>query len=365
MAFTIQPTGLEYFQKKQSVHVPAGVAHRFYASWEDGLWDLLRVAAIPSGSTVLVPEFFCQDVVDNMASHGLEAVWYPVDENFQTEPETFAYWLEKYQPAVVVILHTVGITNQLFQHNQLWKDSLPPDSLLIEDSVHRVLKPEDVHLLHDRHVVMDSLRKVVPVAGSNMYGSPEFLTYEPTPFFKTLLYQIALFGWWAVFQLWLSLARLPLGKMWNRYMNLLAEWAMLEAYEIIGDNFFAGRAWNIFPWMAKHIAFHTIEQKKSQQVDLYQRLLSPVWSQYCQPVVFPPPDASRLRAFPVRLEIPEAQRILQILRKNGILVRFELNDNPWSTKRKVIYLPLGPHLTDNDIHTICHELTLAVETMAN
>ncbi len=361
MAFTIQPTGLSYFQKKKSVSVPAGIARRFYASWEDALWDLLRKANVRSHATVLVPDFFCQDVLENMAEHHLKPVFYSMDKNFQTDPEYFARTLKKEQPAVVVILHPAGITNPLFTYADVWKNALSAETILIEDSVHRVVMPEDVHLIHPRHVVMDSLRKVIPVPGSNVYGTPEFLQFAATPFTATLPYQIATFGWWAVFQLCLLCAQLPLGMRWNHWSNNQAENAMLAGYDVIGDSYRAGRAWSIFRSMADHIAFARISAAKQEQVQQYFAMLEDTWNATCYPISFPPEDAGRLRGLPVRLELKSAQRILTFLRKNGILLRFELEGCPWTQRHKVMYLPLGPHLNESDIRLVGRTLAKAMQ----
>lgn len=51
---------------------------------------------------------------------------------------------------------------------------------------------------------------------------------------------------------------------------------------------------------------------------------------------------------------------LKKLRKEGLLIRFELDDSPWSQTRKVIYLPLGPHVSHADIMWIIDTVTKTI-----
>jgi hypothetical protein len=336
---SVQPTGLHHYLRKDSFVIPKNLSHFFYASWEDALWDLLRYFAIPKKSVAMVPAFFCGDVVNNMSKHGLKSVWYPCDENFQTDPKVFRTWLLKHKPKVVAILHAAGITNQLFAHKEIWLDALPEDAILIEDSVHRIVDPEKIRLVAPRHVVMDSLRKVVPLPGSNLYGNKKTLSQlKPTTNWKTVPYQISVFGWWGIFQILLALN-----------LNALAEKAMIAGYDIIGDSHVSGTGWPIVRTLAQHLDLNAIEAAKQRQVALYKKHLSPLWenSAFFLPS-YPHSDSGKLRGFPVGLRLKTAQDILKKLRAKGLLVRFELNDSVWSKHNKVVYLPLGPYLSNAD-----------------
>lgn len=340
---SVQPFGLHHYLTKKRLVTPHNLRHLFYASWEDALWDLLPHFKIDSGSTALVPEFFCGDVVQNMAAHGLQTLWYPCDNNFQTDPHVFKKWLLQHKPQVVAILHADGITNQLFAHTDIWLSALPKDALLIEDSVHRIVDPQKIKLITPRHVVMDSLRKVVPLPGSNLYGNRETLAeLTPTPWHTTIPYQIQVFGWWFIFQVLLTLR-----------LNGLAEKAMIAGYDVIGDSSKSGAGWPLAQHLASHLDIQHIEESKAQQVALYKKHLSPLWENPSFfAFTFPNSDDGKIRAFPVGIKLKNAHILLAKLRSRGVLVRFELNDSVWSQRNKVIYLPLGPYLSHEDITSL-------------
>jgi hypothetical protein len=353
----IQPTGFHYFSWKPTNSCPTDLKHLFYASWEDALWDLISYFNIPPDSIVLAPSFFCGDVVHNMADHGLHTIFYSVDQNFITSPQTFAALLKKHQPQVVIIFHPVGITNLLWQHTHKWLPSLPANCLLIEDSVHRIIDPTTLKLVADRHVVIDSLRKVAPVPGANLYLQPHHKLQAPSAF-QNPNYSWHVLGWWIVFQLCLTFQQLLPFWQWQKWWNNLAEKSMLKGYDVIGDSKIATAGWKWAQWLAAHLDIEKIHQTKAMQVALYQSQL--VSTLQNKPTFFTIPfaasDAPLLRGFPVGLHIKSASKVLNALRKKGLLVRFELNDSPWSQKYKVVYLPLGPHLNTRQIKWVINTL---------
>lgn len=344
----IQPTKLHCYLTNSAQPIPSEMSHYFYQSWEDALWDLLIHFAFPKGSVVLVPSFFCGDVIDNMAAHGLQAVFYEVDRNFQTSPKVFREALLQHTPDIVVILHAVGITNRLFSLSKEWRDALPDHALLIEDSVHRVVNPATLHFLTNRHVVMDSLRKVLPLAGSNLFA-PKTLQMKMTPGSYTLPYQIAVVGWWFIFQLCL-LCSTTGPRLWRTLWNRLAETTMLRGYDVIGDSYQSGKGWQLFKLLARRLNYPHIQSVKQRHVQLYSQHLADIWQNTAFfSIHFPETDAGLLRGFPLGLKQETADQVLKMLRDNGLLVRFELNDSPWARLQKVVYLPIGPHLSDQQI----------------
>ncbi|MCC6711228.1 MAG: hypothetical protein IT416_02645 [Candidatus Pacebacteria bacterium] len=356
--FPIQPVGWQHYLAFKSIKNKKNLVHYFYLSWEDALWDLIKYSSYKEGAIVLIPDFYCVDVVKNIEEHGLKCVVYPVDRNFQTSTTIFYQFLKRYQPKIVIIFHAVGITNQLIDQFKDWQSVLPKDCLLIEDSVHRLVEPNKLEFLTDRQVVIDSLRKVVPIQGSNLYGTSFLKNLKQTKNFSTFSYRFKVVYWWIILQTCLSLAGVLPIKNWQIFWNLLAERAMLVGYDVIGDSKLSGHGFIFFELLSKYINFELIAKTKVEQVNKYEVLLKSLWQ---SPRVFKIKidysDYGKLRALPIGLELETATKILNQLRANGLLVRFELDNFGWTKKQKVIYLPLGPHVTDKDIVFISKTLT--------
>jgi len=189
-------TNLFTKQRKKTV----AYHQEFFLSWEDALWQLIRNHHLPKQALVLIPEFFCFDVVQNMRAHGLGCLTYQVDKYLQPDLADFQTKLKQHQPAIVIIFHAVGISNLLLQ-NTNWLKLLPKASLLIEDCVHRLVDPAHIKFLTKNHYIIDSLRKVAPIQGSRVFAGHHISTPTRIDNFVTLGYRSQVLLWWLLMQL--------------------------------------------------------------------------------------------------------------------------------------------------------------------
>lgn len=324
----IQPTGLSYFSWKKMKGPPPSIKRMFYTSWEDALWDVLRHHTKQS-ETILVPEFFCMDVVDNIKSHGYSVAFYPMDKNLQTNESDFIISIHRNKPKVIVLFHPVGMTNNLLSTFSMWKDFISDETIIIEDCVHRIIDPSTITPLTSRHVLIDSLRKVVPLQGSNMYGSSTFLTFTQTSLARTTFYHFSVHILFVIYQLLLLLK-----------LNMYAEQIMVKTYDIIGDSRLASRGSTLFNKLAQHINFDKVKKIKKQQVALYAKYL------YSHAVPFSKHDAGELRGYPLLIPYEKKYKLISQLRGSGFITRLELEGCPWTTRYGILYLPLGPHMSN-------------------
>lgn len=368
--YSLQPTFWWRYLRWQSVSVPVNLRRLFYLSWEDALWDILVKKNVDSGSTILVPEFFCGDVEQNMRDHGYKVAYYPVSAQLTTTDKQLTSAITKHQPAVVVILHAVGITNALWQ-NLAWTSKLKPETIVIEDSVHRIVDPARIKLRSPNHLVIDSLRKVVPLQGCQVYGTAQALPFAPPPLWQSAVYAAQVTLWWLVMDgLW-SMTQLVAGTRLAVQLARVSESAMLAGYDVIGDQPLSAAGWPVFSFLSRHINTPRIEHAKQKQVELYESLLQNFPQEIGSALPYEPDDRGLLRHWPLRLELATAPQFLARLREQGLMVRFELNDSVWSRSHKIIYLPLGLHLAPSHIEHICqlvlrtaHEVAATPESEA-
>ena len=345
--FTLQPIRLRRYLSFHRLVVPPQVRRVFFTSWEDALWDLLLFFQIPKRSICLVPDFFCMDVVKNMEDHGLQCIFYPVDSQLHTDTHVFSSLLKQHQPKVVVILHSAGITNQLFFEKNIWLRHLPKHTLLIEDCVHRLVDPQQINLLAPRHFVIDSLRKVAPLYGSNLYGDTSTLrNFKQSGWWLTLSYQLQVFWWWWLFQCCLHAG-------WNT----LAQKFMEKGYDLIGDSKRAAPGPWFFSFLSQYLNLARIVEVKKQQVARYHTVLNECWSNpLVYQIMFDQLDVGKLRGYPIGINLENADQLLVQLQERQLAWKYELDDCPWSKRQKIVYLPLGPHLELQEIEKICESL---------
>jgi hypothetical protein len=351
MPITQPPLLHRYFSRHKYEPIQETHVHRsFYLSWEDALWHLLTVYRIKKGAVILVPEYYCGNVMDHMAEHGLVVRTYPVDRHLTTQTRSLESLLRSVKPDILIIFHPVGIPNRLMDTAGTWVPLLPPHALLIEDCVHSVIKPSSLLFLRDRHFFMDSLRKVVPVQGSFIYAKTVLPKIGLFHAVATLPYRMGVAWHWAVMQLHLIMAYYSKHPSKRMAHNHRAELAMLTGYRLIGSKKYASPGLPIMHWLASHMAVEQIERNKSEQFVRYQTLVRPLLrsTSFWLPQI-ENKDHAKLRGFPLVIAMDQAAVFLRHMRASGIFLRFELDDSPWSTRQKIVYLPMGIHVRNRDI----------------
>lgn len=336
---SVQPIQLWRYLTFRPTYVRAGVKRLFYLSWEDALWDILFKKHVQKGSCILVPEFFCGDVEQNMRGHGYKVAYYKTNSDLTSVPNDFTMKVKKLNPTVVVIFHPVGITSNLFT-NTSWLKFLSDKTILIEDCVHRLINPKTIKFIKKNHLIMDSLRKVAPLQGSNVYGKANDLNFTEPRVNQSWVYAFKVTFLW-----------LKMNILWNFGSSFDAEKTMITGYDLIGDSNLPARGWKIFKIFNLFINFDKITRIKTSQVEIYESNLAKLI-----PVKVPysVSDKGKMRAWPIVFKnLTQANKILSLLRDNGLVFRFELLDSIWSKKYRVIYLPVGPHLKSTQIVKIC------------
>lgn len=343
----VQPIHLfSYLSFSQKRRLPSGVSECEYLTWEDALWDICVVKKVPKGSIVLVPEFYCIDVINNMKDHGLIAQYYPTNRDLQTDPDDLAKAIRKYNPAIVVVLHAVGIPNTLLTYATGWVDMLRDDQLLIEDCVHSILDTSELKILRNHHYIMDSWRKVMPLQGSSVYGSREDIDMLHPKFTANFWYGLRVIGWWVLFQCLLLLTGAWPEKTWGEKFAQWAETAMLAGYDLVGDSQPGVGGVPLFNWLHSHTDVRRIQQVKERHVRIYHEHLQ---SSTLHVPHIDPSDYGKLRGYPVILDLAIAADFIMRVRAHGLLLRAELTDCPWSQHQKIVYLPMGPYLSDEQV----------------
>ncbi len=351
---TIQPPLIrDYFTRSTTQPLPKGVFRRFFLSWEDSLWHLLLTQKVSHGSKILVPEFYCFDVVKNMKMHGLKVVTYEVDEKLRANKVDFVTKLKKLKPNIVVVFHAVGIYNPLMDEVRSWQSLLRESTILIEDSVHKIIVPSEIKFVHRNHYVIDSLRKVVPLQGSCVYSQHLIPTITISQYLLTIPYQLRVMWWWMVMQL--NLCRAYYAKTLAKAtpFNLTAEIAMVKGYDLIGTSQLASPGSWMMERLIGRIASSKISESKTKQAKMYLDGLGEILvSKKVWTPIIDPNEWGQLRGYPLILSLEIADRLLAYLRAESILLRFELNDSPWSERQKIVYLPMGIHIKNEDIEYV-------------
>jgi hypothetical protein len=341
-----QPWLKPFLGKKKTATKP----YLYYHSFEDALWDVLKKRDIPKKSVLLVPDFYCQDVLDNIKSHGYRYTLYSLNEHFQPNLKEFSRLVKTVKPQAVVVFHACGITSTLTM-DWSWTKHIQTNTLIIEDCVHRLINPSTVSFINNNHYVIDSLRKVSPLPGSRIFGTRtalEYLMSAAQPFswytFKSYLYYFC-------FRLTLKIG------YWTK-SGSLSRWAhevVLKKHDdVIGDSIkpFAG-LWLFKPFIDR-FNYKKLELLKKKQVQTYDALIKGRGPLY--KVAINNSDYPLLHVYPVGLNDQPSMSIIEQLKKIGAEVWFKFPESRWSQNRSVLFLPLGFHVTHADIRAVARVL---------
>lgn len=312
------------------------------------MWDILSKRRVSKGSSILTPDFFCRDVEKNIRMRGYGVINYKINRNLTADKKDFEKKINKFKPKVIVIFHPVGIKSNLMDATS-WIKKITRESILIEDSVHRIVDPRKVKIIKKDHFVIDSLRKVVPLQGASLYGRVKDLDFDSPPFHQSFIYSIRVNILWFLMIISWTLSSYLTGKL-SRTLGDVAEKLMLHGYDLIGDSPFASGGGFLASLLSKRVNINKIQNIKMCQVIRYENKLGKILP---MKLYISDENKKDLRGFPVILPINRASKILESLRKGGLLVRFELDDSSWSRKQKIIYLPLGTQMSIRQQDEVC------------
>lgn len=146
-----------------------------------------------------------------------------------------------------------------------------------------------------------------------------------------------------------------------RLMHIAYERILKRHDELIGDSIKSHAGYPLIEFIHRHIHFEKIRAKKYEQVQRYQRFFrainvpSPLYK-----IKITNRDTYNMHVYPVGLRHTHAQVIARkielALHEKNIPVWFKFPDAPWCKTRAVLYLPLGFHISDADIHRIMETL---------
>lgn len=338
--------GSSYFGKQDYIIQDHEIDTLSYLSFEDALWDFLRHKITP-GSTLLFPDFFCVDVWENCKNHGYMVETYPVNERFEPNIIFLEERISQYSPSVVFVFHPFGID----QTPTLKHLASHFSGYIIEDCVHRILEPDKLIFLTDKHIVIDSIRKLTPLPGSYIYAIKGTLNYTPQIQTKDTLQdkQLAL-------------------NFWNEFQTLLNtrdfNKAML-AYELLnsGDNLIGDSSLSItlgtnLELSRNNLNLPLIQATRVEQVRLYEEYLVDILTdaRFVLPRPYYELDIPYLAFYPIILTSDYAFLLKEYLLQNKIQTFVEFSDCPWAINKNVLCLPLGPHVQSDAIPLICQHI---------
>jgi len=324
---------------------PKDITREYYLSFEDALWDLLPRLGFKKGSKLLVPSFYCMDVINNIKEHGYKVALYPLNNDLSYSLEKVVSAIKKDKPDIFVEFAAVGIQSQLGE--EIYR-KLPFHSLLLLDRVHSVIGAHiDNFMFSKRHLLITSSRKVSPFFGSMAVysrNSRRSLDTNPQKYVSSAIL------------LWIKyLTLLKIAKLVNSSrLAVKAELLLKKHDDLIGGATFSAPFLPFLLYLTEHWDIPKIEACKLKQASFYHTIFDPIFSHTNRTWIaaLAVENLSKLRGYPIIVKVKYAQGFSEICRSAGFLTVPQLDDCLWSRKQKLFLLPLGPHLSMREIRNI-------------
>lgn len=352
------PPHLFPFLSLKSARLPSNLFRHYYLSWEDALWDILPQLGIKLGDTILLPDFYCLDVIENITLHGYKVAYYPLDHNFQISISRFNRIFHKVSPSSVIFFHVAGITNVLTT-NQQFMERIGKQSLIIDDHVHRIIDSTRIKILHDRHLIIDSLRKNIPLPGSFAYSSKSTWTKLSTPRIHSLSYVSRVMAHYIRYRISLIVGTIFHSKKLIKF----AHHTTLKTHDdLVGDDISGNSGLPWIPSIHKYLNLSKIRSMKLRQTQTYlKRLIHLTKSSESFSIPrIPSKDLGELHAFPFIINSKQIQPVEKALANLNVWSKFP--DSIWSREKRIIFLPLGFHISASDQDLITSTIIKSLQT---
>jgi hypothetical protein len=335
------------FLRKRKYTLPRNIKREYFISFEDALWNLLTAKEVKKNSNILIPDFYCMDVVDNIKNHGYNPIFYPLDDQFQIDNKVLLSYIKCYSAQVLILFHACGIDNNNLKNNNLIK-KICKNTIIIEDCVHKLINPEKVILYHKNHFLIDSLRKVSPLPGSFIYMIKDSCKLSSSNWLASPYYPFLSYYYFLQFRLILLLGFIIKSPKFIKYAH---EVVLLRHDNLIGDSLKGYKGLSVIPLIHQFINFSKVEDIKFKQYALYTKKLARVFTKLKKWYIpsVKKSNIGTLSVYPLIYQGSTYQKLLPLLHNKGIPVWYKFTDSPWSLNRGVLFLPLGFHIQDAEI----------------
>ena len=346
-----QQLSLSAYFGREKQYWPTTCTREYYISFEDALWDLLPRYGVQKGSTLLLPDFYCSDVLDNIRAHGYKVVLYRLDEQLLPDMQSFSTLVAEYKPSVVIDFFIAGMPSERSKELQRL---LETETLYIYDFVHVLVSPTVTELLtRPNTLILTSTRKVSPYFGSlAMYKDNILASANKIPLGYTT---VAILKWFV----YLTLLRISLITSLSFFASLAD--SVLDSHDNqIGDAVSAAPLPKFFLTLHDYLNPENVKRLRLKQYEIYMKELQKCSkaSLIDRAMIYAP----ELRGFPILIDNKLREKFLDECKKLGYFAWTMFEDSGWKSDKNLVLLPMGGDFTLKDIQNISRIVLKALTT---
>jgi hypothetical protein len=324
-------------------HTNTWPSHETFVSFEDALWAFLDTAPL-STHTILVPDFFCTDVTSRLTERGYTIVWYALNPDLTFNEASF---LNAAQGTIGAVFLYYPMGARATTPAPSWfRSHLGRQTLIIEDAADCLLEPRQVALIDDAHIVIDSLRKILPLQGARLFhalkspvaSAPCMNSY----LLKTHVLHIAYHFLHSISEL------IPLSWLLHLKWNIFVMHS-----DLIGSEPRGIRALATSMFLYNRCDITLWKQRRAALMHRYYDRLTPALTHTDYQLIAPTRDEASEVRFPILMgKKGSLSAVADALEQASIYVDIHFDDSPRAMEADYLLLPLSPCMREDDIDTI-------------
>jgi hypothetical protein len=318
-------------------------AHETFISFEDALWAFLDASPLAS-RTILVPDFFCTDVTSRLSERGYTIIWYALNPDLTFHEASFLAAAQG--PIGAVFLYYPMGARATTPPPSWFRSHLGNQTLIIEDAADCLLEPGQVQLIDEAHIVIDSLRKILPLQGARLFHR---LNTHIAKSSRMSLYHLKTHVLHFAYHLLHSVTELlPLSSLLHAKWHIFVMHSDLIGTEPQGavaltSSLFLYNRCNITLWKQRRAAL---------MHRYYERVAPALHDTGYQLIAAGHNEASEVR-FPILMgKKGSLTALADALEQARIYVDIHFDDSPRAREADYLLLPLSPCMREADIDTI-------------
>lgn len=349
--YSLQPFKILPFLGKEYRKWPTKLSTEMFLSFEDALWNLLPRLGYPKGSKILVPSYYCVDVVNNMIAHGYNVAYYPLKNDLTYDLGEILKVVEEEECNIFVEFQVNGVRNNLLKDIER---KLHPRIFIISDRVHSVMTATEEFIPHnDRHMFLNSYRKVTPFPGSLAVFSRS-IRKESVKQRYPWGYLVKAFALWGFHVLLLRIS-----YIFSSQSAMDKALKILTIHDnLIGDSVQSASLPRWTKFFYEFIDQEKVSYAKRERIFIYESVLGDFLRK--SPRFQLPANLSdsydMLRGYPIITSYEDGLRLTKKLQKNKLSIIAQSPNSPWSAHQSLFLFPLSPSFTKKDVKDIAQRL---------
>lgn len=331
----------------------------FFLSFTDACIYLITYFNISKKDYVLIPNFYCPDTVKILSNY-LSVAFYDINDDLSINKGSYFAQLKKFSPKIIINYNFTGFSLTKAEKEKL--QSLPSDTIIIEDCAHKIIRNEDIQPLTKNHFYIDSIRKYSPFLGSHLinYRMPKHSSIQRISLYKSKI---------AALQVLMQILG-HISIIFNsRFFNDLGMYFFEKQDAIVGTSkkTTSGDILSYYLW--KKLDLKKIKLHKSELIETYYQELYQKSIPFIKKLVYNKNIYHQDIYFPLLVDPKIRNKLITYLNKQGILAE-ALWHTPTIRKEEMnlqlfnslIVLPLSSFIKKEDAVFISNQITGFLKT---